>query len=588
MTSDRPTRIFVSYAHKDQVWRNALFKQSFDTPAGIHSAWTDDRIEPGSLWNDKIDQELQQATVAVLLVSKYFLQSVYISRKELPKLLRKRLSDGLKLLWIPIGNVPSIHGELAKIQAVYALSKPLAARPNDKAVQDVRYQIQAAIDPIGVPLMRDLAERYDPFVLIGRTDTAMVYKSLDRRLQRTVAIKTLIDTHNIDHFHFAARDAALVADQPNFVKLYDAELTGRWPYCVMQYIEGQSLRRWIEADNRRPLAVVIRILSQVTKALIAAHGLGEGYGNLRPSNIVLAKNNEPFIQPMGRRINDYRGRKLLDELEHRSTDSEEIAYLAPEQFDDAIETVSGELTDQYMLGLLAFELITGTLPPTIGGKPSSAASLTDIRRHGSAAFSELPLVSALRPDCSEVMVKIIQRMTRRQPVERYRSLKELLVDVRGQEDVVLARVRESYARCLNEQAARGMSFFEATYKAFFARRSDAQPLFEHLGPRQYEILENALVGLFSFYEQERARTPNEPNVLSQVARKHDRHHLRIGLDFYAPFAESIVDTACGSTAASVEFVFDPKCRDHAGGARDIRAAWRDVLTPGVEYMKGKY
>ena len=114
----------------------------------------------------------------------------------------------------------------------------------------------------------------------------------------------------------------------------------------------------------------------------------------------------------------------------------EIAYLAPEQFDDRIE-VSRELSDQYMLGLLAFELITGTVPPVIGNKAPIQA-LKEIRLRGSDAFSELPLVSKYRQDCPEAMVKIIQRMCSRRPSERYQSLKELLIDVRRQGDVTLS------------------------------------------------------------------------------------------------------------------------------------------------------
>ena len=64
-------------------------------------------------------------------------------------------------------------------------------------------------------------------------------------------------------------------------------------YSAMQYIDGQNLRAWIESDRRRPLPIVIRILSTVTRALIAAHALGISYGNLKPSNIVLVKNNVP-------------------------------------------------------------------------------------------------------------------------------------------------------------------------------------------------------------------------------------------------------------------------------------------------------
>ena len=102
---------------------------------------------------------------------------------------------------------------------------------------------------------------------------------------------------------FAQRicDAATIADEPNFVHLYDANLSGQRPHCIMQHIEGKTLRGWIESDKRRPLPAVIRILHKITRAVAIAHERKVYYGNLKPSNILLGSNNEPYIQPMGRR-----------------------------------------------------------------------------------------------------------------------------------------------------------------------------------------------------------------------------------------------------------------------------------------------
>lgn len=594
MKAERPVRIFVSYAHEDGAWRNTLFRQNITTPSGIHPTWTDDRIAPGAAWDAAIADALEQATVAILLVSRHFLASVYIARKELQTVLERRLADGLKVVWIPIGPLdPVEQGVLASIQAACPLKKALPMRPSgdpqvvERVVDEVQYWIRAAIDPVGVPLMRELDDRYDPFVGIAQTDSSFVYRTHDRHLDRPVVVKVLACDEHLDEFAQSARDAARISDEPYFVKLYDAVLDGRRPYCLMQAIDGPSLREWIEADGRRPLATVIRILSKLVRALRAAHALGVPYGNLRPSNVVLAGDRNPYVLPMGRRVNDCRGRPLLDRLERRSPGAEELSYLAPELFDEELETVSPQLTDQYMLGLVAHELLTGELPPVFDGAPAGPATLADIRARGSAAFRELPPASVARPDCSEALAAIIRRATSRLPEHRYASLDELLIDVRRQEDVMLARVRESFNRCLAEQQAAGRNFFEASYRLFFERRKDAEPLFKQMGPAQYENLQNAVVGLFAFYEQERVREPNEPNVLTQVAQRHDRGHLKIGLDFYAPFTESLIDTACGLQDAP-HLAFDPRCRADAASCARIRAAWHEVLRPGVEYMKSRY
>ena len=591
---DRPVRIFVSYAHEDCAWRDVLFSQTLHTPLGMHFVWTDDCIRPGTDWDEAIDAALTQATVAILLVSRHFLGSVYIQRKELPELLRKRVAQGLRLLWIPVGNIePQACGELASIQAAFSLKHSLSARPPagpgaaSKVADEVRYNIEAAIDPVGVPLMHELGRRYEPFTLIGRSGLSVVYCTRDRDLERSVVIKAPVDEGRFEEFIRNARAASRVADLPNFVKLYDAVFRQPRPYCVMQHIDGPNLRRWIRNDGRRPLAIIIRILSRVVRALVAVHARGDGYGNVRPSNIMLAKNNEPFILPMGRRLAASRGRRMLDEFEGRAPDDEDIAYLAPEQFDEEIETVRPELTDQYTLGLLTFQLITGQVPAAIDGLPSAQAAIERISARGSAAFVALPLASDLRPDCSEELAQMIRRMTSRRPEARYPSLVELLADVRRQEDVALARVRESYARCLAEQRSTGLSFFEAAYKAFFARRPEAQALFANMGPRQYEVLESAIVSLLAFYEQERVRTPIEPNVLTKTATMHDRNHARIGLDFYPAFVDSIIDTACGVPGVECRN-FDARCRNDESMRNRMRSEWMEVLRPGVEYMKSRY
>ena len=200
-------------------------------------------------------------------------------------------------------------------------------------------------------------------------------------------------------------------------------------------------------------------------------------------------------------------------------------------------------------------------------------------------------VSKYRQDCPEAMVKIIQRMCNRRPSERYRSLEELLIDVRRQEDVSLAHVRESYARCMDVQKHTGNSFFKAVYKKFFDRMKVAETVFgrriEEFEERQFKALENAIVGLFAFYEQERAGVPNEPNVLTQVAGAHDHSNRKVEPYFYKPFIESLIECVCGPLAQT-ELIFDPQCRDDSDVRTRLRSEWSVVLTPGVEYMKSKY
>ncbi|MDE2367371.1 MAG: TIR domain-containing protein [Burkholderiales bacterium] len=578
----KPARIFVSYAHEDESWRQALFAQALELPDGIQLAWTDDRIQPGSDWEGSIREALRDATVAVLLVSRHFLKSIYITRKELPALLDKRLADGLKLLWIPIGRLEDLgEHKLASIQSAHSLRHPLPAHPNrtsdsvEQMVRQIRYEVQAAIDPLGVPLMNDLSSRFEPFVRIARTDMVAVYRSLDRHLQRSVAIKVLCDRDKADAYARSARDAAVVADEPHFVKLYDAVLTGTHPYCIMQFVDGQSLRRWIDADRCRPLSIVMKILSQVTRALVSAHARGSGYGNLRPSNVILSRNNRAFVQPMGLRVNEFRGARLVDELTLRSPDAEMMAYLAPEQFDKEIETVSAEHTDQYTLGLLAFELITGAMPPAFQAKATVAESLAVLRLEGRAAFMKLPRPTILRPDCPEIVATVIERMTCTNPGDRYRTLKDVLIDMRRMEDIALARARESFGRCIEHQASTGRSLAQAVFAIQRERQPGQSAAMTAISADQHAGFEDLVRELFVLYEQERGHVPR----LQGPGRSDGNRRELVNVD--ASFASALVDAVCGSVPSSA---CDPRCALEPGQAPAIRAAWREVLRPGTESM----
>jgi hypothetical protein len=592
MSASASVRIFLSYAHADAAWKNVLAIESLDLPGEMSLPWTDGMLRPGTAWDAGIREALEQATIAILLVSKRFLASEYISRVELTTVLRKRESDGLRLLWIPVGKLEGADlGELEAIQAVWKPKRPLPAKPSGdpeiarKTAVEVREAIEAAIDPIGVPLMRDLRPRYEAFEFIGRTGGAALYRTYDSSLRRRVVVKALADPLALAAFRTNLRDAVAIADEPHFANIYEAVLSGKRPYCTMQYIPGKNLRQRVETTGQLPLDHVIRILWTIAKALAAVHALGKDYGNLKPTNVVLSDKGETYILPMGRQIKECKGKLALAELRRRGPDAEEIAYLAPEQFEP--QEVSGALSDQYMLGLLGYELVTGALPPTMGESMTVDAALDRIELLGSAAFRPLPPITELRPGCPEILARTIHKMINLASGERYKNIDELLAEVRGKEDLILASVRESYNRCL-EHPVGGAGFFEIVYCNFFVRRSEAKAMFKRgVGPLQYKNLERAVTDLFAFYEQERVGEAREPNVLTQIARMHHRAELDVPVVFYESFSAALVDAACG-TADDPQAAFDLSCRADPALQRTLRSAWENVLRPGVAYMTRRH
>jgi len=125
MSAKRKT-VFVSYAHEDRRWADELTK--FLSPWIRDSRlqlWDDSKIAAGQEWMDQIRDALQEATVAVLLVTKDFLASEFIFKHELPILIQQAEKRQLRLIWIAVGYSSVASTPLAKFQAANDPDRPL-------------------------------------------------------------------------------------------------------------------------------------------------------------------------------------------------------------------------------------------------------------------------------------------------------------------------------------------------------------------------------------------------------------------------------------------------------------------------------
>jgi hypothetical protein len=140
-------QVFFSYSHKDRKWLEQF--QAMLKPAMLSDMlWDDTKIDPGAKWKDEIRIALAAAKVAVLLVSKYFLASDFISRHELLPLLKAEKEEGLTILWVPVGSSLVEETEIAEYQAAHDPSRPLdtlKGPKRDKALVEICKKIKAAI-----------------------------------------------------------------------------------------------------------------------------------------------------------------------------------------------------------------------------------------------------------------------------------------------------------------------------------------------------------------------------------------------------------------------------------------------------------
>jgi formylglycine-generating enzyme required for sulfatase activity len=131
-----PTNVYFSYSQVDAQWLNVLQNVLAPMVRGGLRVWNK-QVMPGESWRDKVEWALgitavPEQTVIILLVSPSYLASDYIINNELPELLKEADERGLKILWVPIEHCRYEHTDIAKVQAVYSPTRPLAALKHDE------------------------------------------------------------------------------------------------------------------------------------------------------------------------------------------------------------------------------------------------------------------------------------------------------------------------------------------------------------------------------------------------------------------------------------------------------------------------
>lgn len=592
-------QIFVSYSHHDADWRAQLFDDALETTFGDCHIWSDAQLRAGEQWHAEIEHRLATSTVAVLLVSANFLQSTYIAERELPTILQRAQQAGLRVVWVPIAidraTLEARRPELAEMQGGMGFELALPDRPQvcsvdalEQVRRHIRQQMRAAIDPRGADLSLLVAERYEVEHWLGEGNLAAVYQARDRVLLRSVAIKVLKDGSQRQAFLADVRDALRTSEEPNFLNIYDAASKGATTYCVVQHIQGKTLRELLQDPQHEgglPVQTLRRVFVRLATAIARAHALGITYGNLKPSNIFVDERFEPFILPMGRRRDAARERQsvinLLDRLKACAergetpgeSDREDLCYLVPEHFGEQIEEVDTRLADQYMLGVLAYEMATGVQPVLV---PEPQHLLRD----GRDAFVPLPPIAQRRRLCPQRIGALVARMAAPDHAQRYGQLDEVLREADLHDDLSLVIARDSYRRCAR-QPDFDATFFTRFYDELLRGCDEARPFFAGFAPedwaRQHRMLKEAVLLLFAFAQQHDEAA--EPNLLSRIARSHA--HVPPGL--YAPFVEALVHTVCGDEAGVLP-PFDPVCTQRET-AKALARYWRSALQPGIAYLQ---
>ena len=267
---------------------------------------------------------------------------------------------------------------------------------------------------------------------------------------------------------------------------------------------------------------------------MAAHASGFHHRDLRPSKIILDDSNNAFICGVARADNAI-GDALLERAKTSTKGftltAEQAHYLVPEHCYPLDESDIEEQSDQYMLGLLAYEVLTRQYPATLRN------SYEDVMEGELPLFQQLPPLHQLVPGCPHSLSAVIEKMVSISPRDRYAHLPDALDAIRSLLPVTLTFARESYRRCI-EAAGEEQEFFRYFYEVFRERCPAAGQMFRRFTKskwaRQYRLLQEGILLLLAY-----ARTPaaaqREPNVLTRIAQEHGDEGLGVGRNWLDDF-----------------------------------------------------
>lgn len=273
----------------------------------------------------------------------------------------------------------------------------------------------------GVKLMdknigKKIDGRYEITELIGVGGMADVYKANDLLENRVVAVK-ILKNEFADNEDFVRRfrnesKAIAVLSHPNIVKVFDVGFSDKLQFIVMEYIDGITLKEFMEQQGVLKWKDTVHFIIQILKALQHAHDRGIVHRDIKPQNIMLFPDGQIKVMDFGiARFAREEGKTISDKA------IGSVHYISPEQ---ARGDITDEKSDIYSVGVMMYEMLTG-VKPFDADNPVTVALMH--------MQNEPKMPREINDSIPEGLEEIVVRAMQKEPSKRYQSASEMIKDI---------------------------------------------------------------------------------------------------------------------------------------------------------------
>jgi serine/threonine-protein kinase len=281
-----------------------------------------------------------------------------------------------------------------------------------------------------------LSERYRLEAKLGSGGMSTVYLARDETLDRPVAVKVMHremseQADQLQRFRQEARAVAKLS-HPNVVGVIDAGEDGGYPYIVLEYVEGETLKQRISRLGALDVQESLAYAIEIARGLTVAHARQMVHRDIKPQNVLIDADGRA-------KLTDFGISRTLegDGLTATGRVLGTTDYVAPEQ---AMGQGVDPRSDIYSLGVVLYEMLTGDVPFHADSQVGVAMKHVN---------EELPDVQRRRPEVSSAVALVVERAAAKDPAERYQRIGEMVEDMEAALEVEAARTGATTGEATN-------------------------------------------------------------------------------------------------------------------------------------------